>query len=72
MRKFLILMLCLFLASTLVISISCKEKEEAPPAPTGEVSPLPHETIPEVPPAEAPPTEEVGTIEETPPVEEHH
>jgi len=64
MRKFLILILCLFLASTLVISVSCQKKEEAPPAPTEEV----------IPPEEAPPapTEEVIPPEEAPPVEEHH
>jgi len=34
MRKFLILILYLFLASTLVVSLSCKKEEEVKPAPT--------------------------------------
>ena len=63
MRKFLILILCLFLASTLVMSVSCEKKEEAPPTPTEEVAPE------EAPPA---PTEEVAPLEEAPPAEEHH
>jgi len=63
MRKLLILILCLFLASTLVMSVSCEKKEEAPPTPTEEVAPE------EAPPA---PTEEVAPLEEAPPAEEHH
>jgi len=47
MQKFLTVILCLFVLSTLVISLSCTEKEEAPPAPTEEVAP----------PEEAPPAE---------------
>ena len=63
MRKLLMLILCLFLASTLVMSVSCEKKEEAPPTPTEEVAPE------EAPPA---PTEEVAPLEEAPPAEEHH
>ena len=64
MQKFLRVIFCLLLVSTMVISLSCKEKEEAPPAPIEEVAP----------PEEAPPapTEEVAPPEETPPAEEHH
>ena len=64
MRKFLMLILCLLLASTLVVSVSCEKKEEAPPTPTEEVAP----------PAEGPPAPpmEVAPGEEEPPAEEHH
>ncbi len=62
MQKFLRVIFCLLLVSTMVISLSCKE--ETPPAPIEEVAP----------PEEAPPapTEEVAPPEETPPAEEHH
>ena len=43
MQKFLRVMFCLLLMSTMVMSLSCKEKEEAPSAPTEEVGP-PEET----------------------------
>lgn len=58
MRKFLVLAICLSLASTLVVSLGCKKKEEAPPAAMEEVTPaVPEETteapsIPEKPQAE--------------------
>jgi len=78
MRKFLMLILCLFLASTLVVSVSCKKKEEAPPAPVEEIAP-PAEVPPappmEVAPAEEEPfepTEEAAPAEEEPPLEEHY
>ncbi len=63
MQKFLTVILCLFLVSTLVISLSCKEREEAPPVPIEEVTP----------PEEAPsaPIEEVTPPEEAPSAEEH-
>jgi hypothetical protein len=78
MQKFLTVILCLFLVSTLVISLSCTEKEEAPPAPMEQVAPAeeapptPMEQV--TPPEEAPPTpmEEVTPPEEAPPAEEHH
>ncbi len=64
MHKFLRVILCLFLVSTLVISLSCTEKEEAPPAPMEQVTP----------PEEAPPApmEQVTPPEEAPTPEEHH
>ncbi len=77
MQKFLTVILCLFLVSTLVIFLSCKEREEAPPAPIEEVTPpeeAPPAPIEEVtPPEEAPPApiEEVTPPEEAPPAEEH-
>ena len=48
MQKFLRVILCLLLLSTIVMSLGCTEKEEAPPAPTEEVAP----------PVETPPAEE--------------
>lgn len=72
MQKFLILILCLFLASTLVISVSCKKKEEAPPAPLMEFAPAEEEAF--EPTEEIAPAEEmeVTPTEEVPPTEEHH
>lgn len=73
MRKFLGLMICIFLASTLVTYLGCKKKEEAPPAPTEEAAPAPPEVKAPVP-EEAPTVEEAPpaapTVEEAPPVEE--
>lgn len=78
MHKFLTVILCLFVVSTLVVSLSCTEKEEAPPAPMEQV------TAPEeapaapmgeaAPPEEAPPApmEEESPPEEAPAAEEHH
>ena len=64
MQKFLTIIFCLFLVSTLVVLPSCKEKEEAPPATIEEVAP----------PEEEPPatTEEVTPPEEAPPAGEHY
>jgi len=39
MQRFLRVILCLFLVSSLVTSISCEKKEEAPPAPVEEAAP---------------------------------
>jgi hypothetical protein len=58
MHKFLTLILCLFLVSSVAICTSCKEKEEAPPATTEEIAP----------PEEAPP----ATPEEAAPAKEHY
>jgi hypothetical protein len=68
MRKSLGLILCLFVASTLVAYLGCKKKEEAPPAPTEEIAPA----LPEVtaPVEEAPPAAEAPALEETPATEE--
>ena len=63
MQKFLRVIFCLLLVSTMVISLSCKEKEEAPPAAIEHVAPSE-----EAPPA---PIEEVAPPEEAPPAEEH-
>jgi hypothetical protein len=64
MQKFLRVIFCLLLVSTMAISLGCTQKEEAPPASTEEVAP----------PAEAPPasTHEVAPPAEAPPAEEHH
>jgi len=57
MRKLLVLVICLSLASTLAVSLGCKKKEEAPPATMEEVTPaVPEETteapsVPEEPQA---------------------
>jgi hypothetical protein len=74
MQKFLRVIFCLLLVSTMVISLSCKEKEEAPPAPIEEVAPpeeAPRAHIEEVAPPPAP-IEEVAPPEEAPPAEEHN
>jgi hypothetical protein len=69
MQKFLRVIFCLLLVSTMVISLSCKEKEEAAPAPIEEVAPTEEAApapIEEVAPAEeaAPaPIEEVAPTE---------
>ena len=60
MRKFLTVILFLFLASTMVMFISCGEKEEAMHAPTEEYA-LPEHTPPM-------PTEELAHPEQAPPV----
>ncbi len=58
MRKFLMLMLCVFLASTLVILVSRKKKEEIPPASIEEVAPA-EKAMPELP-MELEPAEEAA------------
>jgi len=39
MQKFLRVLVCLFLVSTLVTCVSCEKKEEPPSAPTEETAP---------------------------------
>jgi hypothetical protein len=39
MQKFLRVVVCLFLVSTLVTCVSCEKKKEAPSAPTEEAAP---------------------------------
>jgi hypothetical protein len=39
MQKFLRVVVCLFLVSTLVTCVSCEKKEKAPSAPTEEAAP---------------------------------
>ncbi len=80
MRKFLALIICLFLASALVTSFGCEKKEESPPGPdlpeaTGEapapsVEQLPEEEpdLPEAKPEVGAPLEEGGSKAE----EVHH
>lgn len=66
MKKFLVLAICLSLASTLVVSLGCKKKEEAPPAAMEEVTPaVPEETT------EAPSVPEKPQVQEEELEEEH-
>ena len=68
MRKFLMLILCLFLASTLVASVSCEKKEVVPSeeAPSTPEDVLGEGFVPE------PTPEGVQSEGMAPPEEEHH
>ncbi len=63
MRKFLVLAICLSLASTLAVSLGCKKKEE-PPAAMEEVAPAAPEVTTETPSEPEEPQAEEEELEE--------